>query len=203
LFIFVILGYRYLRTSLFVEAVAVGAFVTYTVCGYYTGLSFPGLLGVSLFNGVVFAVICVLVSIFGLFLSGFTMGFFICLALFMAISPLVDIPSKWIPFGILLGLGLVCALLILKFQKGLAIASTAMFGGVLISVAVDFYIEKFLLLTYAWKRITVESEGESCWFSWIILAIWPLFFVVGSIVQFRLTARYVDHKGKGTAFYYK
>lgn len=167
------------------------------MCGYYTGLSFPGLLGVSLFIGVVFAVISVLVIIFGLFLSGFTMGFFISLALVMAISPLVDLPSKWIPFGILLGLGLLCALLILKFQKILAIASTAMFGGVLVSVAVDFYIEEFVLLTYAWKRITVESEGESCWFSWIILAIWPLFFVVGFIIQFRLTARYIDHKGKG------
>ena len=194
---FFILGYRYLRISLFVEAVAVGAFVTYTVCGYYTGLSFPGLLGVSLFIGVVFAVISVLVIIFGLFLSGFTMGIFISLALVMALSPLVDLPSKWIPFGILLGLGLLCALLILKFQKILAIASTAMFGGVLVSVAVDFYIEEFVLLTYAWKRMTVKSEGESCWFSWIILAIWPLFFVVGSIIQFRLTARYVDHKGKG------
>ena len=194
------LGYRYLRTSLFVEAVAVGAFVTYTVCGFYTGLSFPGLLGVSLFIGVVFAVISVLVTTFGLFLSGFTMGFFISLALVLAISPLVDIPSKWIPFGILLGLGLVCALLTLKFQKILAIASTAMFGGVLVSVAVDFYIEQFLLLTYTWKRIIVESEGKSCWFSWIILAIWPLLFVVGFIIQFRLTGRHVDHKGKGRLY---
>ena len=195
-FVLVFAGYRYLRTSLFVEAVAVGAFVTYTVCGFYTGLSFPGLLGVSSFIGVVFAVISVLVTTFGLFLSGFTMGFFTSLALVLTISPLVDIPSKWIPFGILLGLGLVCALLTLKFQKILAIASTAMFGGVLVSVAVDFYIEQFLLLTYSWKRIIVESEGKSCWFSWIILAIWPLLFVVGSIIQFRLTGRHVDHKGK-------
>ncbi|XP_028403199.1 transmembrane protein 198-like [Dendronephthya gigantea] len=195
-FVLVFAGYRYLRTSLFVEAVAVAAFVTYTVCGYYTGLTFPGLLGVSLFIGVVFAVISVLVTIFGLFLSGFTMGFFTSLALIMAVSPLVEIPSKWIPFGILLGVGIICAVLILKFQKSLAIASTAMFGGVLVSVAADFFVEKFLLLNYAWKRITVESEGESCWFSWIILAIWPLFFVVGTIIQFRLTARHVDHKGK-------
>ena len=183
---------------MFVEAVAVGSFVTYTVCGYYTGLSFPGLLGVSIFIGAVFAVIAVLITLFGFFLSGFTMGFFTSLALIMAISPLVDLPSKWIPFGILLGVALLFALLILKFQKSLAIASTAMFGGILVSVAVDFYVEEFLLLEYAWKRIiAAEYEGESCWFSWIILAIWPFFFVLGSIIQWRLTGRYVDHKGKG------
>ena len=192
------LGYRYIRISLFIEGVAVGSFVTYTVCGFYTGLLFPGLLGVSLFVGVAFAVVSVLILNFGLFLSGFTMGFFTGLALLMAVSPLYTLSIKWIPFGILLGFSLLFALLILKFKKSLVIGSTAMFGGVLASVGVDFYVEKFLLLTYAWNRIIAEkSTGDSCWFSWIILAIWPLIFIVGFIIQFRITGRHVDHKGKG------
>ena len=190
-------GYRYLRISLFVKGVAVGSFVTFIVCSFYTGLSFPGLLGVSLFIGVVFAVVAVLVTIFGLFLSGFTMGFFTGLALLMAISPLFDVMSRWIPFGILLGFSLLFALLILKFQKILTIGSTAMFGGILVSGSVDFFIEKFLLLNYAWRRILAEDEGESCWFSWIILSVWPLLFIAGFIIQFKLTAKDVDHKGKG------
>uniref|UniRef100_UPI00397EFC64 hypothetical protein n=1 Tax=Salmonella sp. s54925 TaxID=3159674 RepID=UPI00397EFC64 len=41
-----------------------------------------------------------------------------------------------------------------------------------------------------------ENEGHSCWFSWIILSIWPLLFIAGFIIQFKLTARHVDHKGK-------
>lgn len=151
----------------------------------------------SVFVGVVFAVVSVLVTVFGLFLSGFTVGFFIGLALVMAISPLYALSIKWIPFGMLLGFGLIFALLTLKFQRSLAIGSMSMFGGVLASVGVDFYVEKFLLLTYAWKRIIAASEGDSCWFSWIILAIWPLLFIVGFIVQFRVTARHIDHKGKG------
>ena len=192
------LGYRYIRISLFIEGVAVGSFVTYTVCGFYTGLLFPGLLGVSLFVGVAFAVVSVLILNFGLFLSGFTMGFFTGLALLMAVSPLYTLSIKWIPFGILLGFSLLFALLILKFKKSLVIGSTAMFGGVLASVGVDFYVEKFLLLTYAWNRIIADkSTGDSCWFSWIILAIWPLIFIVGFIIQFRITGRHVDHKGKG------
>lgn len=199
-FFFQTIGYRFLRISLFTESLAVSAFATYAVCKFYSGLLFPSLLGVSLFVGVVFAVLATLVSICGLFILGFVLGAFTLLFFILAISPLVVIPSKWIVITILVVPGLFSALLILKFQKFLVVLSTSIMGAALISLATDFFFEEFLLVDYAWQIISVDDKIELCWLSWTIFAIWPLLFGIGSFFQIKVTGRHVEHNGKGTIY---
>ena len=54
--------------------------------------------------------------------------------------------TAWIPAGILFGTGIICSVLTLKFQKQMVIFSTAVFGSILITACVDYFVEDFLLM---------------------------------------------------------
>ena len=59
--------------------------------------------------------------------------------------------TAWIPVGILFGTGIIFSLLTLKYQKQLIIVSTAVFGSVLITASVDYFLEDFLLMRFVSK----------------------------------------------------
>lgn len=48
----------------------------------------------------------------------------------------------WVVVGVLLGAGLLLAILTLYFQKGLTILGTAISGGALMAATLDYFIEK-------------------------------------------------------------
>lgn len=130
----------------------------------------------------------------GLFLSGFGLGFFIGIALFFIVETFYHVSIKWIPFGVLLGLSLIFSLLTLRWQKGFFIVATSIIGAALITGGVDYFIEEFVLINYAWQRIMAGDEKVDCWVSWVILAIWPVLFILGNVVQFCKTGKSYTHK---------
>ena len=68
-----------------------------------------------------------------------------------------------------------------------------MFGAALMLVAVDYYVELFIMVNYVWNVIKAEPKPFVCWFSWLIIGIWPLAFLVGTITQWKVTGKGFDH----------
>ncbi|MPC30167.1 Transmembrane protein 198 [Portunus trituberculatus] len=108
--------------------------------------------------------------------------------------------AKWVPssvwpvVGILLASGLLLAILTLYFQKGLTILGTAISGGAIMSATLDYFIEKFLMVHWFGDRLKVVESDRPCWFSWMILGVWPFMVVVGSLTQWRITGRGIYHQ---------
>ena len=130
----------------------------------------------------------------GLFLGGFGLGFFIGVAIFFIVETFYHVTIKWIPFGVLLGLSLIFGLLTLRWQKGFFIVATSLIGAAMVTGGVDYFIEEFVLINYTWQRIMAGDLKIECWVTWIILAIWPVMFILGNVVQFCKTGRSFTHR---------
>ncbi|XP_009873946.1 PREDICTED: transmembrane protein 198, partial [Apaloderma vittatum] len=57
----------------------------------------------------------------------------------------------------------------------------------------DYFIELFLLVQYIYERIKVAPARPVCWYSWVILGIWPVLTTLGVLVQWKVTAEGYSH----------
>ncbi|KFP18377.1 Transmembrane protein 198-B [Egretta garzetta] len=95
--------------------------------------------------------------------------------------------------ALLLGVGMLFAVLTLQWQRFFTPLSTAVFGSAIMTVTVDYFIELFLLVQYIYERIKVAPARPVCWYSWVILGIWPLLTTLGVLVQWKVTAEGYSH----------
>ncbi|XP_031562633.1 transmembrane protein 198-B-like [Actinia tenebrosa] len=192
-FYFALFGYRGFKFSLFLVGFIFATLITFVILNNHTTLPLWGLIAVSLAVGLFCGLLTTFVIYCGLFLGGFSFGFFIGIFIFYIVHLFIHITIKWIPFGILLGLSLIFGILALRFQKPLFILSTSMLGGVLATGGVDYFVEGFELLDFTWKRI-VASDGQiTCWVTCVVLAIWPVLFIMGNLIQFVKTGKTFNH----------
>lgn len=186
-------GYRYFKATMFMTGFIFGSLVTYLICLEETLLPVEGKIGVAIGAGILCGLITMLVQYVGLFMTGFHLGFLLAVAGLVITEWFVHPSTKWVPIGAVFGTGLVFALLGLYFQKGLTMLATAMIGAALMSVAVDYFIEMFMILFYVLDRLKAVESDAVCWFSWIILGLWPLTFVVGAVGQCSVTGKGFNH----------
>ncbi len=170
-----------------------GSVVTYLICLEENLLPLEGKIGVAITAGVLCGLITMLVQYVGLFMTGFHLGLLLAVASLVIMEQFYHPSTKWIPIGILFGTGLIFALFILKFQRVFTIIATSVFGSALIVVAVDYYVEMFTMVHYVWERVKAEFSTPVCWFSWAIMCGWPLTFLIGAVVQGKVTSKGFDH----------
>ena len=110
----------------------------------------------------------------------------------------------WITVGVLFGSALVMAVMTLSFQKAFTIFGTALYGGAVLAGALDYYVEKFAMVLWMWDRVKLEEINDLCWFSWLLLGVWPFMLVVGIITQTFITGRdfYHDYQGLHCWFFF-
>lgn len=53
---------------------------------------------------------------------------------------------------------------------------------------------QFLMVNWFGDRLKVVESERPCWFSWMILGVWPFMVVVGSLTQWRITGRGIYHQ---------
>lgn len=167
--------------------------ITFIILNIHVSLPLWGLIAISLAVGLFCGLLTTFVIYCGLFLGGFSFGFFMGVLIFFILEYFIDVTIKWVPFGVLLGLSLIFGVLSLKFQKAIYILSTSTLGGVLATGGIDYFVEGFTLLYYTWDKIVAGDREITCWITYVILAIWPFLFVIGCIIQFVKTGRKFDH----------
>ncbi|XP_006819089.1 transmembrane protein 198-like [Saccoglossus kowalevskii] len=191
--VFCFFGYRCFKAVLFLIGFIFGSILVYAICNE-EGFLTPALnAGIAMGAGVLCGMITMLVQYVGLFMTGFHLGLFLASAILIALEQFWHPSNLWIPVGILFGTGLLFAVVTLQWQKTCTILATSLIGGAMITTSVDYYIEKFDMVQYVWDRFTAVNSSPVCWFSWIILAVWPLLFLFGVIIQFRITGKNYDH----------
>jgi len=192
-------GYRFFKATMFLTGFIFGSLIAYVICLEEHLLPLEGKIGVTLTAGVLCGLITMLVQYIGLFTIGFHFGLQLAIAALIVVEQFIHPSTAWIPIGAMFGGGLILALLALYFQRSFVILGTSLFGAGLMVFGLDYFIERYLLMAYIWDRVKANRSEAVCWFSWIILGLWPLVFLVGSIVQWRLTAKGFNHN-KGGCF---
>lgn len=182
---------------LFLTGLLFGSVVIFLLCYrervLETQLSAGASAGIALGIGLLCGLVAMLVRSVGLFLVGLLLGLLLAAAALLGSTPYYQPGSVWSPLGLLLGGGLLCALLTLRWPRPLTTLATAVTGAALIATAADYFAELLLLGRYAVERLRAAPVPPLCWRSWALLALWPLLSLMGVLVQWRVTAEGDSH----------
>lgn len=83
---------------------------------------------------------------------------------------------------------------IMQCFSAFTVLGTCVYGGALLATAMDYFVEQLQMVRWLWDRVTLRHSGQPCWFSWLILSIWPGMLVFGFIIQFTITGRGIYHQ---------
>ncbi|PKK16926.1 hypothetical protein A306_00000376 [Columba livia] len=166
---------------------------------------------------VVPSVVCAMCCLFGIiycffgyrcfkavmFLTGLMFGSIIIFMLCYKERVLDTQLSVEASVGIGLGIGVLCGL-VTMLVRSVGLFMVGLLLGLLLAVATLVVMEQFyhpptvwipiaLLLGYIYERIKVAPARPVCWYSWVILGIWPLLTTLGVLVQWKVTAEGYSH----------
>ncbi|XP_075807522.1 transmembrane protein 198 isoform X2 [Microtus pennsylvanicus] len=190
-------GYRCFKAVLFLTGLLFGSVVIFLLCYrervLETQLSAGASAGIALGIGLLCGLVAMLVRSVGLFLVGLLLGLLLAAAALLGSAPYYQPGSVWGPLGLLLGGGLLFALLTLRWPRLLTTLATAVTGAALIATAADYFAELLLLGRYVVERLRAAPVPPLCWRSWALLALWPLLSLMGVLVQWRVTTERDSH----------
>ncbi|KAM9835889.1 transmembrane protein 198 [Aulostomus maculatus] len=197
--IYCFFGYRCFKAVMFLTGQMFGSVVIFMLCYKErvldTQLSVEASVGIGLGIGTLCGLVTMLVRSVGLFMVGLLLGLLVAVATLVGMEELSDSPprSVWVPLGVLLGLGMLFAVLTLQWQRLFTTLSTAVFGAAVISVALDYFVELFALVLYMYERMKAAPSKPVCWLTWVVLGVWPALTLLGVMVQWKVTAEGYSH----------
>ncbi|XP_038044804.1 transmembrane protein 198-like [Patiria miniata] len=192
--IFTFFGYRCFRAIMFLIGFILASVVIFLICLEESTLVIGVNIGISLGVGVVCGLATMLFKVFGLFVTGFHAGMLLSAAVLVILEQVYHPDIIWVPLGITFGVGTICGLATLKFQRHLVIIATGIIGGAVVATCADYYLELFRMVEYVYDRFRVQESHAPCWYSWLILGTWPVIALLGIVIQYRVTARGYDHR---------
>ncbi|XP_054639426.1 transmembrane protein 198-B-like [Dunckerocampus dactyliophorus] len=197
--IYCFFGYRCFKAVMFLTGLMFGSVVIFMLCYKErvldTQLSVEASVGIGLGIGTLCGLVTMLVRSVGLFMVGLLLGLLVAVATLVGMEELSDSPprSVWVPLGVLLGLGMLFAVLTLQWQRIFTTLSTAVFGAAVITVALDYFVELFALVLYMYERMKAVPGKPVCWITWVVLGVWPALTLLGVVVQWKVTAEGYSH----------
>lgn len=189
------LGYRFFRTSLFVQTFSFVSLLSYLLVSYILDKSVVINASISISCGVVLGIISMFITTLGLLVTSLIQSLYTTTCILYFVHVFATVNNIFIAPTITLIAFIFLSIPILRWQRACAIIYICSFGAILMMLAVDFYIDLSMLRQIAYVNIVLNKRSvEACWFSWILLSIWPVMMFVGCIVQFIKTARDFDHR---------
>ena len=125
----------------------------------------------------------------GYFITGLFAGFSLGFGLLMAWTTYQFLYSVAIPCTVIAGVGLVQVFVTLWWRRVLLIISTSILGSTMFASGVDYFVENLFLLRYTEQRIFYSRVPSMCWYSYVILGLWPGMAIIGALIQLFWTGK--------------
>uniref|UniRef100_A0A8C1UKU7 Transmembrane protein 198 n=1 Tax=Cyprinus carpio TaxID=7962 RepID=A0A8C1UKU7_CYPCA len=195
--IYCFFGYRCFKAVMFLTGLMFGSIVIFMLCYKErvmdTQLSVEASVGIGLGIGTLCGLVTMLVRSVGLFMVGLLLGLLVALASLVVLEEFYHPRTVWLPLGVLLGSGMLFAVLTLQWQRCFTTLSTAVFGSAVVTVTVDYFVELFALTRYIYERVKVDPPRPVCWFTWVVMGVWPVLALLGVLIQWKVTAEGYSH----------
>ncbi|XP_055767779.1 transmembrane protein 198-B-like isoform X1 [Salvelinus fontinalis] len=195
--IYCFFGYRCFKAVMFLTGLMFGSVIIFLLCYKErvldTQLSVEASVGIGLGIGTLCGLVTMLVRSVGLFMVGLLLGLLLGIASLVVMGEFHHPRTVWVPLGVLLGSGMLFAVLTLQWQRFFTTLSTAVFGSAVITVTVDYFLELFALVRYMSERIKVAPPLPLCWFTWVVMGLWPVLALLGVLIQWKVTAEGYSH----------
>ncbi|XP_077302497.1 transmembrane protein 198 isoform X2 [Arctopsyche grandis] len=197
--VYSLFGYRCFKAVMFLTGFTFGSVIVYLICLQEHLMPPYGNASVALTAGFLFGLITMLIQYVGLFMTGLHTGLFVAIAGLTCynhfMNNIVYTVTMWLCIAVLLGAAIFFAILNLCWKKGLTIFGTSVYGGAVLTISIDYFIEKFAMVNWIWERVVLRPvEPVPCWFSWIILSVWPTMTLLGLIIQSCITGTEIHHE---------
>ncbi|XP_031437792.1 transmembrane protein 198-B [Clupea harengus] len=194
--IYCFFGYRCFKAVMFLTGLMFGSVVIFMLCYKErvldTQLSVEASVGIGLGIGTLCGLVTMLVRSVGLFMVGLLLGLLVALASLVVLEEFYEPRTMWLPLGVLLGSGMLFAVLTLQWQRCFVTLSTATFGAAVITVTVDYFVEMLALVRHVYERVKLAPR-HVCWFTWVIMGVWPTLALLGVLIQWKVTAEGYSH----------
>ncbi|XP_058869225.1 transmembrane protein 198-like [Acipenser ruthenus] len=195
--IYCFFGYRCFKAIMFLSGLLFGSIIIFLLCHKErvldTELSVEVSAGIGLAIGLLCGLVTMLVRSVGLFMTGLLLGLLLAAAALVAMEQVYSPGTVWVPVGMLMGAGMLFAVLTLQWQKLFTVLSTSVFGAAIMTVCVDYFIEMLVLVQFVYDCMRLTPSPPLCWYSWVIMAVWPALSILGIVVQWKLTAEGFSH----------
>ncbi|KAL0978264.1 hypothetical protein UPYG_G00168160 [Umbra pygmaea] len=195
--IYCFFGYRCFKAVMFLSGLLFGSIIIFLLCYKErvldTQLSVEASAGIGLGIGLLCGLVTMLVRSVGLFMTGLLLGLLLALAALLVTHQFSTPSTVWVPLGALLGTGMLFAVLTLQWQKLFTVLSTSVFGAAIMTVCADYFVEMLVLANHVYECLRLSPAPPLCWYSWVILGVWPALSFMGVLVQWKLTADGFSH----------
>ncbi|XP_063373213.1 transmembrane protein 198 [Cydia amplana] len=195
--VYTLFGYRCFKASMFLTGFTFGSTIVYLICLQDHLMPPYGNVCVALCAGLLFGLITMLIQYVGLFMTGFHTGLLLALAGLAIYDHFLDNrpTTYWLCVVALLGSGIFFAVINLYWKRVVTIFGTAVYGGAVIATALDYFLERMMMLKWLWERAKLEPVvAPPCRLSWLALAAWPAAALLGLFAQAALTASGIYHE---------
>jgi hypothetical protein len=147
---------------------------------------------------ILFGLVSALLPNIGLFIIGSWFGLILAIVIFI----ICDIRNRaygvttsfWLVFGLIIILGLICAILTLRFQKFMLIIISSCLGGVCQMLVLDYFLQLSVLISFINARLLIQQTSTLCIRHWIIAFILPIVMLFGIVIQYTCTGKNYDHR---------
>lgn len=154
--------------------------------------------GIGLGVGVLCGLMTVTLSTLGLFLSGLQLGSLLCLLPLVVVRQYHSLTPVWLLLSSILTVSITTAVVSLRWQKLFSIVYTSVVGSTTLMLCTDHLVGAFKLPTQVYQMFGQVVPGPLCWFNWVIIGIYPGLSLLGVLVQWKITAKGVSHRGGET-----
>jgi hypothetical protein len=183
---------------MFITSFGLGSLLLYIILSTQPTITETQLISISCSIAILFGLISALLQYVGLFINGFSFGLILSIITFI-IWDIKDrangvTTSFWLIIGLVLILGLICAILTLRFQKIMIIITSSCLAAVCHLLVLDYFLQLSLLLRFIHKRLLFEYTPTLCIRHWIIVLILPIIMLFGIVIQYTCTGRNYDHR---------
>ena len=201
------IGYRLFKYTLFTIGALTGGVVAFFITYNYLSNEdqvFYISLGVAVAFGVICGVLVVILYYIGIFLAGAALGGIATWFVLSLISVDYLQEHRWIPILILVIIAVIFGIIALFVQKWFVMLATPVIGGLLVTAAIDYFLELGRMMQYAFNVLSHVPDKPDCWYSWAMLGVLGAVVISGIIVQVFITGRKYDHRKdtKGMMIYF-
>ena len=190
-------GYRLFKYTLFTIGALTGGVVAFYVTYNYLSNEdhvFYISLGVAVAFGIICGVLVVILYYIGIFLAGAALGGIATWFVLSLISVDYLQEHRWVPILILVIVAVIFGIIALFVQKWFVMLATPVIGGLLVTVAIDYFLELGRMMQYAFNVLRHVPDKPDCWYSWAMLGVFGVVVISGIIVQVFITGRKYDHR---------
>ena len=179
--------------------------MTYLLVSNLLDKSVPVNGAIAAASGLLLGIFSMFATTLGLLITSLIQSVYIATCILYGVHEFVEVKNVFVAPTITLVVFVLLSVPIIKWPRVCSIIYICSFGAILMMLSVDFYADLSMLRLMAFENVVVRGEKtvRPCWFSWTVLALWPLMLFVGCVVQFLKTARDFDHRhGKLTHFFF-